>query len=446
MNIPGLAPITALAGVVCVSVGAGLVLAQDAWVPNQGTDDMTIFSIQDPSDTTTVPTGTEPHEGAATRDARRVFVSNRLDGSVSVYDTVTRAELDTDGNAANGITPIAVGSQPHGLAITPDNRHLLVTNDGSDDVMLIDVETFQVVSTVPDVGAAPHMVAIRPDGREAWVGNVAGGDVSVIDLERALTTPAEAVVCVTPGGAGAECRIPAGVGTEGVEFTRDGRTAYAANGGSDTVAVIDVATRSVVRQLSIPGGPRRVHVGPDGRRAYVTQLFGNSVSVIDTATHELLPAEAIDGVPNGLGLDVRADGRRLYVANFFSARASVLELPGGAVVEVIPTGQNPDSVVILPEEVFGVGFEGPETLVWHANAFAERYDVYRGTVAELPAYGACVNALDGDLQDTRLVDATLPATGQAFFYLVGVRHAGLAGSLDHASDGTPRTPAVACPP
>jgi YVTN family beta-propeller protein len=417
--------------------------AQDAYVPNQGTDDLKIFDVLNPSDTVTLGTGNQPHEGVATLDARYVFVSNRLDHNLSVYDAITRTEIDTDGNPDNGTTRIAVGNQPHGLAVTPDNRYLFVANDGSNDVTVIDLVGLQLISTVPGVGSAPHMVAIRPDGAEAWVGNVAGGDVALIDVHLAVNDPTNAVICVTPGGAGAQCRIPAGSGTEGIVFSRDGATAYAANGGADTVTVIDVATRTVIHTLGVPGSPRRVHVRPDGLRAYVSQLFGNAVSVIDTATQQLLPGELIPDLANTLGLEFLEDGTRLYVANFFSSEITAVHFPDTDVRETIGTGANPDSVVILPEKVFGLRFGGT-TLRWQRNFLADSYNVYRGPISSLPDYGTCQNADDPNLQDTVFVDTELPPSGEAFFYLVSIRHDGNDGILGYATDGTLRVPRLPC--
>ncbi len=434
----------AAAALMLCAHGAG---AEDAYVPNQGSDNLTIFDIRDTADLVTRTLGDQPHEAAASLDARYVFISNRLDDTVSVYDATARTEIDVDGDPANGLTRIAVGQQPHGLAVTPDNRYVFVTNDLSNDVSVIEIATLQVVSTVPGVGLAPHMVAIRPDGVEAWVGNITGGDVALIDVARAISDPANAVICVTPGGSGSDCRIAAGAGTEGVAFTHDGKTAYAANGGADTVSVIDVESRAKLHDLAVTGSPRRVHVRPDGLRAYVSQLFGSAVEVIDTATHQLVPGETLSNVLNGLGMDFRADGQRLYASNFFSSTVTSIDLPAGIDRETIPCGTNPDSVAIRPERVRGLGFAADrQTLAWDTQFLADSFNVYRGALHTLPDYGSCRNADDPDLTDTEFVDAELPPGGEGFFYLVSITHDGLEGVLGFATDGTLREPVPRCVP
>jgi YVTN family beta-propeller protein len=438
----GAVPVASLlAAVFC---GIPQARAQDAYIPNQGSDNMTIVNSRNVSDRITVSVGHEPHESAATHDARYVFVSNRGDGTIAVFDTGTRTELDTDGNPANGTTRIAAGLQPHGLAVTPDDRYLLVTNDGSNDVSVVSIDGFRVIGTVPAVGTGPHMIAITPDGREAWTGNLGGGDVSILDVAKAIADPAHAVVCVTPGGSGSACRIPSGSGTEGVTFARDGKTAYVAAGGSG-VTVIDVGTRQVIRTLSIGGWPLRVAIRPDGRRAYVSQFRGTSIAVIDTATNLVVTGEQITGVVDSLGMDFDAEETSMFVGNFDSAMVTVINLADTNARQFIPTGTSPDSALVLPEEVRGVRIGSDRvTLSWDRQYLATAYRVYRrvGTVAG--SSFQCASAPDPDPSDTTYVDPDLPAPGQLFTYTVAIVQGTPEGILGYTSTGLLRQKAPAC--
>jgi YVTN family beta-propeller protein len=419
---------------------------QDAYVPNQWTSNVTIFDTLDLTDVTQRALGDQPHEGVATRDARYIFFSNRAENTLSVFYSWIRGELDLDGDEWNGITRMDVGNHPHGLAVTADNRHVLLTNDGSDDVYVVEIASLQVVATVAAVGDSPHMIAVSPDGREAWTGNAMGDDVSILDVAKAIDDPVNAVICATPGGTGPECRIPTGIGTEGVAFTHDGKTVYATSYFPNTVSVIDVASRSVVNTLTVTGRPRRVAVSPNGRRAYVTQLDGNDIDVIDTATHQLIPAETITNVPNGLGMGFSADGSRLYVANFDWSMVTIVDLSNTALRETVPAGTYPNSVIVLPDEVFDVQVDvDPVILSWQRNYVADGYHTYRGVVSQLPDYGACVDSADPRLDDFRFEDPENPLPGDAFFYLVATDHDEIEGILGYATDGTLRQPAVACP-
>lgn len=52
-------------------------------------------------------------------------------------------------------------SQPHNSAISPDGRTAYVTNEGSNDVSVVDLASQQVVATAP-VGNGPRKIAVLP--------------------------------------------------------------------------------------------------------------------------------------------------------------------------------------------------------------------------------------------------------------------------------------------
>ena len=80
--------------------------------------------------------------------------------------------------------------------------------------------------------------------------------------------------------------------------------AYVANGGSDTVSVIDTATHppSVVATITVGSGPLVVAVTPDGKHAYVTNFISSNVSVIDTASNTVAATVPVGSNPVGVGI------------------------------------------------------------------------------------------------------------------------------------------------
>ena len=66
--------------------------------------------------------------------------------------------------------PITVGKAPVGLAITPDGKHVYVTNNIDGTVSVITTATGKVSAPIT-VGDGPVVVAITPDGKHAYVTN-----------------------------------------------------------------------------------------------------------------------------------------------------------------------------------------------------------------------------------------------------------------------------------
>ena len=73
--------------------------------------------------------------GAQAR-AQNAYIPNEADGTVLVIDTAT-----------NTVTTIAVGTNPVGVAVTPDGSKVYVTNQRSNNVSVIDTATNTVIGS-----------------------------------------------------------------------------------------------------------------------------------------------------------------------------------------------------------------------------------------------------------------------------------------------------------
>ena len=90
--------------------------------------------------------------------------------------------------------------------------------------------------------------------------------------------------------------IPTGVGAHGLYPSRDGKSLYVANRGSNkirgkprgqgSVSVIDFATRQVTANWPIPGGgsPDMGNVSADGKYLWLSGRYDDVVYRFDTAT------------------------------------------------------------------------------------------------------------------------------------------------------------------
>lgn len=155
-----------------------------------------------------------PWSVTANNDGTRVYVAmgNERDGEVLALDAFT----------TRPVAVAKVGANPMGIAITPDNQFLLVTNSKAATVTVLDAFTLQPVAQVP-VGLSPFHIAIRPDGAKAYVTCRASNSVYVINLQ------AKASGAV----------IPVGNNPMGIAVTSDGAHVYVANQGNGTVSQID---------------------------------------------------------------------------------------------------------------------------------------------------------------------------------------------------------------
>ncbi|HET8946970.1 MAG TPA: hypothetical protein VFQ07_08300 [Candidatus Polarisedimenticolia bacterium] len=97
-----------------------------------------------------------------------------------------------------------------------------------------------------------------------------------------------------------------------------------------------------------------------------------------------------------------------------------------------------------PGEVTGLRFGDATTLLWSPERSAHRYEIYRGTISTLPGtFGTC---FANDLSLVTATDASIPGSGQGFFYLVTSHNRlGEEGPKGFASNGTQEGNPLPCP-
>ncbi len=288
----------------------------------------TIIGKVTPIDTATntagppIAVGSEPVGIAITPDGSTAYVANFASNSVTPIDTAT----NTAGPA------IAVGSEPTGIAITPDGKTAYVTNRGGDSVTPIDTTTKTAGSPIPISVAFPFAIAITPDGRTLYVGGEGNDAVAVIDTT--TNTVVDVISLTTPSAS--------------IAITPDGKTAYVVGFGG-VVTPIDTATNVAGAPFAIGTAPFGIAISPDGQKAYVVNEFSTSVTPFLTATNAALaPISTGPGLP--VDDAITPDGKTLYVTNTDDGE-------GGAENAVTAISTATNTVVGSPIAVGGLAFE-----------------------------------------------------------------------------------------
>jgi YVTN family beta-propeller protein len=250
------------------------------------------------------------------------YVANFSSNSVTPIDTAT--------NTAE--TPIAVGTNPFGIAITPDGATAYVTNNGSSSVTPIDTAT-NTAETPIAVGSDPVAIAITPDGATAYVTNFNSNSVTPIDT---ATNSAGTAIAV-------------GNQPDGIAITPDGATAYVVNHFSNSVTPIDTATNTAGAAITVGSLPFGIAITPDGATAYVPNQGSNSVTPIDTATNTAGTAITVGSVPDGIA--ITPDGATAYVLNGgASANITPIDTATNAAGTPIAVGSGPRGIAITPDQ------------------------------------------------------------------------------------------------
>jgi YVTN family beta-propeller protein len=226
-----------------------------------------------------------------------------------------------------------------------------VANRGSNDVTVFDKKSFQVFEVIA-TGRRPSGMALDQRARRLYVALSGDDSVEVIDvLAGRVLDP----VRLTPGDEPVELAL-----------TPDGRTLLSANKSSNTVSVLDPASRFEVVRIPVGNGPRSITIDPTGRRAFVFNGFSNSVSVIEVGARAVVRTIPTDPGPVRGAFNRRGD--RLYVIHEISSYVTVINpstlavtgrFPIRSAMEAIKADRSTDFVYLGGRREFAVAVYDP---------------------------------------------------------------------------------------
>lgn len=310
-------------------------------VANRSDDSLSIISLADGREIARVATGRAPHEVEIDPTGRIAVVSN-YGTNARPGSTLTRVDLQT-----LDVSTLDLGhdARPHGLAWLPDGRHLVVTTEGDQSVVLVDLEAMNVVASIPTQGEQPHMVVVDPTGHWAWTANVGSGTISKVDLI------ARVVVATAPAGDGAE----------GIALASGGRLWTAAN-ADGTVRVLDAETLETLAVIDVGGMTIRVELAEAHQLALITSAVSGRITAIDMESMEIhrqistrwhwktrggrFLGGLLGLLPVPVGAQLNAAGDRFFVANSFGGVVVEISLPGLEMLRDIEAGREPDGMAV----------------------------------------------------------------------------------------------------
>lgn len=204
-----------------------------------------------------------------------------------------------------------VGSFPLAAVAAPDSHHVVLSLNGfrEQGIQIVERETGRVVQTLAQP-AAFIGVAFSPDGHTLY-GSGGNQDVVYRYTWSAKQATLRDSFVLAPKAARADgTRYPAGLAP-----SRDGRMLYVAENLADSLAVIDVASGSVVQRVATERYPYAVAVSQQGT-VYVSAWGGRTVSIFDAdPTGRLREGERLPVGRHPSAMLLNRTGTRLFVAS-----------------------------------------------------------------------------------------------------------------------------------
>ena len=166
--------------------------------------------------------------------------------------------------------------------------------------------------------------------------------------------------------------------------------AYVANGGSNTVSVIDVVHVRQQAVLQVGSRPVALAANPRTNEVYAASqgaAGGNgSLAVIDAAANRVAATLPLRRMPSAVAVDGASD--RLYVTNAGSNSVSVLDLRKRRLLGVVGAGEAPDAAAVSPDSTTLVVANRHSGSVSLMDLPAEGLPRLRASFADCPGAGS----------------------------------------------------------
>lgn len=178
----------------------------------------------------------------------------------------------------------------HMVGVASDGMRAWTGDIGSNTVTELDLSTGAAKRSI-SVPAQPEAINVTADGNEVWVGSNATGRVSVVDTRSGeVSTAAE--------GLGWPYRVL---------FSPDARLVLLPDYRGEVLRFLDRATRRELGRVAFPGGgPQGIVFTPDGKYALQSLSRQARVAIVDVASRTVVGHIPVGETPDGVAYTPRA--------------------------------------------------------------------------------------------------------------------------------------------
>jgi YVTN family beta-propeller protein len=208
----------------------------ELWVGQADTvqSQIMVFKTSDWSLKNTITVGKGLSEITFSNDGSKAFACNTMDATVSMIDASTKSITNT----------FTVGDAPVG-AWSANNGKMYVDNELGQSISEINPLLNSVTATI-NLGFKPGFVAYNSISSELWVSDATNGKVVYYTLIADIWTISGNIVT--------------GADAHAIVFNNEGTVAYVSNQGAGTVSVIDVASHTVIKTISVGSNPNGIAI------------------------------------------------------------------------------------------------------------------------------------------------------------------------------------------
>jgi YVTN family beta-propeller protein len=342
------------------------------YVPNRSANTVSVIDPATLKVVKTFPVGINPQHVVPSWDLKTLWVANnaegRTDGSLTPVDPLTGkpgAQVMVD--------------DPYNMYWSPDGQYAIVVAEAYKRLDFRDPRTMEMKYSIatPECAGINH-ADFSIDGRSAFFTCEFNGSITKIDLvnRKVLATlklsqyfnrPDALALIAKPGKKPKKVPDPSQLGAEicttpgmpqDVRASPDGKTFYVADMMADGVHVVDGESFKQTGFIATGVGAHGLYPSRDGKSLYVANRGSNlihgkpggpgSVSVIDFATAKVQKTWPIPGGGSPDMGNVSADGKYLWLSGRYDNVVYRFDTETGA-VDQVKVGREPHGLTVWPQ-------------------------------------------------------------------------------------------------
>jgi len=246
-------------------------------------------------------------------------------------------------------TSLPLGDLPLNMAISHQQEWMAVTNNGQSkqSIQLINLQTRKIAHTV-EIDKAWLGLRFSADDRLLYVSG--GNDNRIIrySIEQQQLQFKDSII-LGPSW-------PEKISVAGIEVDDKRQLLYAVTKENNSLYVIDLTNKKILRRLQLPAENYTCLLSPDKKELYISSWGSAQLLVYSTQLNKLIAEISVGSNPNDLCLT--KNGRFLFVANANDNSVSIIDIKKRKVLETVeaslfsnsPSGSTTNSVALSSNE------------------------------------------------------------------------------------------------
>lgn len=205
-----------------------------------------VIDVRQRKVTNTLDVGARPHNCYCPKHAKHMYVTSIRDNLVNQFDFARDHLLTKTIKFDGAVRP---------LCVTEDEKWLFVAIEGLHGFAWADLASGKQLGRIerplppPDQRSKfaymnTHGLELRPGDRELWVTSFIGNGLMIYDI---TSQPPKYVATVAVGDA-----------PNWLTFSPDGKFAYSANAGANSISIVDCEKRAALKEIKVGAIPKRL--------------------------------------------------------------------------------------------------------------------------------------------------------------------------------------------